>query len=108
MTLGATAGIPPRDAGLAAGLLTTTRQIGGAIGLAATAAAAAAVHPHTPGHHAVAAALTSGYDRAFAISAATLVVGAVVALQLPLRLGTAAAEAPAAERSELEVVSAEA
>jgi EmrB/QacA subfamily drug resistance transporter len=100
MTLGATAGIPPRDAGLAAGLLTTTRQIGGAIGLAATAAAAAAVHPHTPGHHAVAAALTSGYDRAFAISAVTLVVGAVVALQLPLRLGTAAAETPAAEPRE--------
>jgi predicted MFS family arabinose efflux permease len=108
MTLGATAGVPPRDAGLAAGLLTTTRQVGGAIGLAAAASAAAAVHAHAPGHRALVAALTRGYDRAFAISAATLAVGAVVALLLPLRLGTAGAEAPAAQRSELEVMPAEA
>jgi hypothetical protein len=108
MTLGATAGVPPSQAGLAAGLLATTRQVGGAIGLAATATAAAAVHPHATGHYALAAALTRGYDRAFAISAVALGVGALVALLLPLRLGTAPAEAPAAERSELEVMPAEA
>jgi EmrB/QacA subfamily drug resistance transporter len=108
MTLGATAGVPPSDAGLASGLLATTRQVGGAIGLAATATAAAAVHAHAPGRHALAAALTHGYDRAFAISAATLVVGTVVALLLPLRLGTAAAEARASAPPELEVRPAEA
>jgi predicted MFS family arabinose efflux permease len=106
MTLGATAGVPPDEAGLAAGLINTTRQVGGAIGLAATATAAA-VHPHAPGHYTLAAALTRGYDRAFAISAGILVVGAVVALLLPLRLGTSPAEAPAAERSDLEVMPAE-
>ncbi len=89
MTLGTTAGIPPQEAGLASGLLNTTRQVGGAIGLAATATAAAAVHAHSAAHHVVAAALTSGYDRAFGVSAVALLAGALIALLLPARLGTA-------------------
>jgi hypothetical protein len=83
MTLGATTGIPPHQAGLASGLLNTTRQMGGAIGLAATAAIAATVHPHSSAHYAVAAALTTGYDRALAVCAGVLVGGAVVALFFP-------------------------
>jgi EmrB/QacA subfamily drug resistance transporter len=83
MAIGATVGIPPQEAGLASGLLNTTRQVGGAIGLAATATAAAAVHARELTHRAVAAASTSGYDRAFAISAALLIIGALVALLLP-------------------------
>ena len=83
MTLGATTGIPPHQAGLASGLLNTTRQMGGAIGLAATAAIAATVHPRSSAHYAVAAALTSGYDRALAVCAGVLVGGAVVALFFP-------------------------
>ncbi len=90
MTLGATAGVPPQEAGLASGLLNTTRQIGGAVGLAAMATAAAAVaHGHIGAGRAVSAALTSGYDRAFYIAAVVLVVGAGVASWLPAQLGAA-------------------
>jgi EmrB/QacA subfamily drug resistance transporter len=100
MTIAATAGLPPQQAGLASGLLNTTRQVGGAIGLAATATLAAAVHPHSAAPHVVAAALATGYDRAFAISAAVLAAGALAALLLPGRLGMAQRLAPASERAE--------
>ena len=98
MTIGATAGIPPQQAGLASGLVNTTRQLGGAIGLAVAATVAAAVHAQSAAPHAVAAALTTGYDRAFAISAAVLAAGALGALLLPGRLGMAQRPAPAGER----------
>jgi hypothetical protein len=51
------------------------------------------VHAHTMTHHALAAAATSGYDRAFGISAGVLVAGAAVALLLPAQLGLAQASA---------------
>jgi predicted MFS family arabinose efflux permease len=84
MTLAATSGVPHTQAGLAAGLINTTRQIGGAVGLAvmATFAASAATHDLHRGVK-LAAALTTGYDRAFAIGAAALLAGALLALALP-------------------------
>ena len=51
--------------------------------MAATATAAAAVHARALTHHAMAAASTSGYDRAFGISCGLLIAGALVALLLP-------------------------
>jgi len=95
MTIGGTTGIPPQQAGLASGLLNTSRQVGGAIGLAVAATVAAAVHAHSTTSHAVVAALTTGYDRAFGISAAVLVAGALAALLLPGRIGMAQRPAPA-------------
>ena len=89
MTIGGTAGIPAHQAGLASGLLNTTRQVGGAVGLAVAATVATAVHAQSAAPHAVAAALTTGYDRAFAISAAVLAAGALAALLLPGRLAMA-------------------
>jgi EmrB/QacA subfamily drug resistance transporter len=89
MTLGATAGVPPHEAGLASGLVNTARQVGGAVGLAVTATVATAVHAQSANPHAVAAALTTGYDRAFGVGAAVLVAGALVALLLPAELGVA-------------------
>jgi EmrB/QacA subfamily drug resistance transporter len=84
MTIAATQGVPAREAGLASGLINTTRQMGGAVGLAvmATIAANAAAHPGT-GHDALATALTDGYDRAFLISGVVLLVGAGLSFLLP-------------------------
>ncbi|HTW10200.1 MAG TPA: MFS transporter [Acidimicrobiales bacterium] len=98
MTLGATAGIPAHQAGLASGLLNTARQLGGAIGLAATTAVAAAVHPRSSGHYAVASALSSGYDRALDACAGVLVAGALVALLFPAQPKNTPAPASAGER----------
>ncbi len=95
MTLAATAGVPVHEAGLASGLINTTRQIGGALGLAimATLASGIAAH-HGLGRQAVDASLTSGYRAAFAIAGCGLIVGAGLATLLP-RL-TSPAEAPSA------------
>jgi EmrB/QacA subfamily drug resistance transporter len=94
MTMAATAGVAPQEAGLASGLINTARQVGGAVGLAAmaTVATSAARH-HGPTHHDVLAALTTGYDRAFLISGVVLLVGALIAgLFLPsMAKGTAPA-----------------
>jgi predicted MFS family arabinose efflux permease len=79
VTLSATTGVDPRDAGLASGLINTTRQIGGSIGLAALLTIAAS-RSHALASSGAAIAQTGGYTRAFAVSSALLVVAAVVAL----------------------------
>ncbi len=104
MTMGATAGVPPQQAGLASGLVNTTRQVGGAIGLAVTATIAAGVHAHSSGPYAVASAATTGYDRAFGLGAAVLVAGALIARLLPGRLGIAEPAVPVGEGAEAELV----
>ncbi len=84
MTMAATAGMPPQQAGLAAGLINTTRQVGGALGLAVMSTLAAGVADSHLGHAVRAAsALTDGYDRAFLVSAIVLAAGAAAALFLP-------------------------
>jgi EmrB/QacA subfamily drug resistance transporter len=92
MVLAATVGLPSHQAGLASGLINTTRQIGGAIGLAvlATVASTLSMH-HAAGVSAIQAALAHGYDRAFLLSGAVLVLGAAVALALPRLPAPAAA-----------------
>jgi EmrB/QacA subfamily drug resistance transporter len=80
-----TAGVPPRDAGLASGLLNTSRTVGASIGLAALATIAAnrtagalSGKVASPAH--TASALTQGYTLAFGVAAALLVATALVAL----------------------------
>jgi EmrB/QacA subfamily drug resistance transporter len=68
----------PEDAGLASGLVNTTAQVGGALGLAVLATLSASRAQHLSPHgDPSAAALTSGYHLAFWIAAA-LVAGAMV------------------------------
>jgi len=66
VSIGALAGVAERDAGVASGLLNTSQQIGGAIGVA-VASTVAATHFHvllSQGHPA-ATALTGGFQWAF-------------------------------------------
>ena len=80
MTL-AMSGATPQDAGLASGLVNTTVQVGGAVGLAvlATVSATRTAHLSASGQS-LHSALTGGYQLAFVI--ATLVVGAAIAIAL--------------------------
>jgi EmrB/QacA subfamily drug resistance transporter len=66
VSIGALAGVAERDAGVASGLLNTSQQMGGAIGVA-IASTIAATHASTLLHHGGApdAALTSGFQWAF-------------------------------------------
>jgi MFS family permease len=99
-----TAGVPREDAGLASGLLNTSRTVGASIGLAALATIAASRTSGelvgiaaTPAH--AASALSDGYALAFSVAAWVLVVTAIVAVAtLPsLRALRPRAEAPAPE-----------
>ena len=81
MTVAATSGVDRSEAGLASGLVNTTRQVGGALGLAvlATIAIDRAHGLRTP------AALTSGYDRSFFVAGFIALAGALLAFTLPSR-----------------------
>jgi len=60
----ATSGVPGHEAGLASGLINTSQQMGGAVGLAALSGIAASVTVHATHLNAL-AAVVHGYDRAF-------------------------------------------
>jgi EmrB/QacA subfamily drug resistance transporter len=95
MTL-AMSGATPQDAGLASGLVNTTVQVGGALGLAVLATLSATRSDSlVASGHSTAFALTGGYHLAFLIGFA-LVVAAIVVAFAVLR-SPAAAEAPALE-----------
>ena len=83
VTLVGTTGVNPKDAGAAAGLLNTARQLGGAIGLAVLVTVAASATTRAAHHATYLAALVHGYHVAFLATAAVMLVAALAALALP-------------------------
>jgi EmrB/QacA subfamily drug resistance transporter len=73
ITIGALAGVERSDAGVASGLVNTSRQIGGALGIAAISAIAATSSP---------AALDHGFQTALYVLTGLLLAGAAIALTL--------------------------
>jgi EmrB/QacA subfamily drug resistance transporter len=79
-------GVRSADAGLASGLINTSQQIGGAIGLAVTTSVAAArTTTLLRAGHPLAAALTGGFHDVFAVTGALAVAGALVTVTLMRR-----------------------
>jgi predicted MFS family arabinose efflux permease len=113
MTIGALAGVRPADAGVASGLINTSQQIGGAIGVAAaTTIAATATTSYLTAHPGVTAtsgaALTHGFQAAFYALAAIAAAGAVLSALLiePKRAIGDAVAAPEQGEEDLVVLRA--
>ena len=81
ISIAALAGVQPSEAGLASGLLNTSQQIGGALGIAVLSAiATSATNNGIAAGTAVPVALTDGFQAAFIGAAAIALVGILVAL----------------------------
>jgi EmrB/QacA subfamily drug resistance transporter len=81
ISIAALAGVQPAEAGLASGLINTSQQIGGALGIAALSAIATSTTSDEAANGTpLSLALTDGFQGAFVAGAAVALVGVLVAL----------------------------
>ncbi|MFF1788683.1 MFS transporter [Kitasatospora sp. NPDC058243] len=85
VTIVAVSGVTPQESGLASGLINTTQQIGGALGLAVLSSVANArirelLEGKQAGGPAMADAMTEGFRLAFAVGAGFAVLGVLITL----------------------------
>ncbi len=82
VTIAGLTGVQPADAGAASGLINTSRQIGGSVGLAAVTTIAATATSHYADSHGVLAssgpALTHGFQVAFYALVGVALAGAAI------------------------------
>ncbi|WP_371573345.1 MFS transporter [Streptomyces sp. NBC_01314] len=85
VTIVAVSGVTPQESGLASGLINTTQQIGGALGLAVLSSVANSriselMAGRRPDEAAVASATTEGFRLAFAVGAGFALLGLLITL----------------------------
>jgi EmrB/QacA subfamily drug resistance transporter len=81
VVVASTAGVPHEEAGLASGLINTSQQIGGALGLAILAVVASSTTSMAAAHgHTLADAAVLGYQRAFLTAAMLMAVALLVGI----------------------------
>ena len=99
ISIAALAGVPAKDAGLASGLINTSQQIGGALGIAVLSSVAIAqTNDATKAGEAVPSALTSGFQAAFWVGAGVAAVGVLAPRFVLIRNEELAAARPSSRR----------
>jgi EmrB/QacA subfamily drug resistance transporter len=81
VTIASTAGVPGNEAGLASGLVNTSQQIGGALGLAILAVVASSTTTQDVSQgHSLAASTVHGYQLAFLTASILMIVALLIAI----------------------------